>query len=35
MKQMVADAKEREKFVPHGTFKADDDYQTPAEAAGH
>jgi cell division protein FtsQ len=35
MKQMVAAAKERQKFVPHGTFKADDDYQTPAEAAGH
>jgi cell division protein FtsQ len=33
MKQIVADAKAREKFIPHGGFKADSDYLTPAEAA--
>jgi cell division protein FtsQ len=35
MKQMVAEAKAREKSAPKANFKADDDYQTPAEAAGH
>ena len=35
MKQMVADAKAKEKGAPKSNFKADDDYQTPAEAAGH